>query len=673
MKTPENTTVDRFPDYESNFRGLNEEQRNSLPISIDSTGALISKYGDNVWDFYPYVRTNNTKNSQKLIAFDQIVFEGGSRLTDPEHANLLTSVKSYLYCRLATPHPFSRKTLKSLTLLQLIGNSLSPLVRWMNAEGYACFASLSPQACRDYVEHSKQLENSKPPQGKQAKRLKPGTLLKRFGLLEELYVFRDYLDDSLSEHPWPGSSSHLLAENKRRKKHEQGTTELIPHRLAKKLVQGSLSYFDTNYGKKLLDCRDAREAGKPLENHLATLKLKNWKAVSNEIVMMLTAAYVVCDFFSGLRDSEMASLETGCYREQEGWDGAIYGWIHGTSYKTENDPKPAEWMVPPVVKKALDLAERATAPIRVKAEKQITALEARLKNNTYAKPEVRQKDIKTLHNLNRCRHTLFLTESYKCKTINGMSGANINRRLKVFAANLNLRVEASDMEFVQDRDQIEVGDIWPLTPHQFRKTFAVNVAGNTLGDLRYLREHFNHWSLDMTLYYANSERNLIDQSLFEEILTERDEIQACIFAGWLDTEKPLVGASASRIVEYRERKEVHAHKDLKDLARKLGNGFYIRGTGHSWCVSENCKGLGVLDVKECDDCENRFIDETHLHAWRTIRQQQIELLAMDDLGDPMWKRAVDDLRYAEKILTDLGDEFEPHPTPSMPSERRKTA
>lgn len=674
MKTTENTTVARFPNYVSNLRVLNKEQRHSLPISIDQTGSVISKYGDNVWDFYPYIHPNNTEDNLKRIEFATVVFADGSRLTDPQHETLLASAKAFLYCRLANPDPRSHKILKPRSLKGRAEGTLRPLLQWMVAAGYASFTSLTPQACLAYVKHCKQTTAWERSLGvRRGNPLSPSSLHKRFGLLENLYVFRDHLEDSLPEHPWPESSAYFLAVVEKSSAHEQGKTELIPNRLTKKLAQQALHYIDTDYGEKLLDCRDARMAGEPLKNHLVNLKLKNWLAVKNEIIRLLTAAYIVCDLLSGLRDSEMASLERGCYREHEGWDGAIYGWIYGTNYKTEKDPKPAEWMVPPVVKKALDLVERATAPLRAKAEKQIAVLEARMDNNVYATPKIRQEDLKTLHRLERCRRALFLGEANKNMSINVMGNKVINGRLKAFATHIDLRVEASDMEFVQNRDRINVGNIWPLAPHQFRKTFAVTVAGNTLGDLRYLRKHFNHWSLDMTLYYANSEQNLIDQTLFEEILTERDEIQACIFAGWLGTDKPLIGAQSNKIIEYRERKEVLAYKDLKDLARKLGNGFFVRGTGHSWCVSEDCKGLGVFDVKECDDCENRFIDETHLHVWRGIRQQQIDLLTIDDIGDPMWKRAIEDLRYAEKILANLGDEFEPHPTPPMPSERREIA
>jgi hypothetical protein len=56
--------------------------------------------------------------------------------------------------------------------------------------------------------------------------------------------------------------------------------------------------------------------------------------------------------------------------------------------------------------------------------------------------------------------------------------------------------------------------------------------------------------------------------------------------------------------------------------------------------------------------------------WFGIRQQQIELLNIDDCGDPMWQGAIDSLRFAEQTLRDLGEKVEPYLVPSKPSQRR---
>jgi hypothetical protein len=46
---------------------------------------------------------------------------------------------------------------------------------------------------------------------------------------------------------------------------------------------------------------------------------------------------------------------------------------------------------------------------------------------------------------------------------------------------------------------------WELATHQFRRKFANYAARSQFGDLRYLKQHFKHWSLDMTLGYALNE------------------------------------------------------------------------------------------------------------------------------------------------------------------------
>lgn len=46
---------------------------------------------------------------------------------------------------------------------------------------------------------------------------------------------------------------------------------------------------------------------------------------------------------------------------------------------------------------------------------------------------------------------------------------------------------------------------WKLNTHQFRRKFANYAARSQFGDLRYLRDHFKHWSMDMTLGYALNE------------------------------------------------------------------------------------------------------------------------------------------------------------------------
>jgi hypothetical protein len=193
--------------------------------------------------------------------------------------------------------------------------------------------------------------------------------------------------------------------------------------------------------------------------------------------------------------------------------------------------------------------------------------------------------------------------------------------------------------------------------------------------VRYLKKHFKHWSLDMTLGYAWNEDDLLDPTLIDEVLSEHQDIQSDIVLGWIDFNRNqhLAGAGGKNIESAREGTRVLVATDPRAVARQLSKGYFLRGLGHSWCTEKECRGKGIYSVTECKECDNRVIDESHIPMWFGIRQQQIELLHLDDCGDPMWQGAFDSLRYAEQVLKDLGKEVEPYPVPPKPSQRRKCA
>ena len=186
-------------------------------------------------------------------------------------------------------------------------------------------------------------------------------------------------------------------------------------------------------------------AERSLDDHLSALGMEGWGAVTDEITRLYTACYVVIALFSGLRDSEMTSLEPACYLEREGWDGATYGWIKGMTYKTEADPKSVEWMVPPVVAMAAALAERVSAPIRGDLEAKIAELEERLASASYLSEKQRARDIELLDESRLHRTSLFLAKSDRHGTISTWTSSTTRYRLAELARQLNLRVEAADL------------------------------------------------------------------------------------------------------------------------------------------------------------------------------------------------------------------------------------
>lgn len=171
----------------------------------------------------------------------------------------------------------------------------------------------------------------------------------------------------------------------------------------------------------------------------------------------------------------------------------------------------------------------------------------------------------------------------------------------------------------------------------------------------------------MTLHYTRHDEEL-DTTVFAEILSERDDLQAVILEKWMTTDTPLTGGGGKRILEFRERGDIKTVRDMRDFCRRLGEDVFIRGTGHSWCMASGngCGGHGLYDVIRCVGCGEGVIDSTNLQIWHGIRQQQIDVLNCNDLGESSWERSVQHLREAENTLKELGESFESFSVPLSP-------
>lgn len=667
-----------------------DEISDAIISSVDDL--VLSRFSDNIWEMSPYLLTKN--NKQSTIRFD-CKFHDGSCLTSLEHCRLLDAAKRFLYARWRNRAPHSRKYVSARTVVNNWAQ-LRALLKWMVVRKIKTFGQLTSRHCLEYA-------------ASQKGRLKRNTQIINLQILTLYYDLRNYLTDPLVEYPWGNSAPIVLVGNThitRVNGVRMATTEIIPSRLLRIIVQKALAYVEsdadnilmtrdhileilTTNREKLLELhrhkypdgfssiyRNESEYLAVRLSHISTKEINRTcvehgfalrAGLKKELIRLRTACYIICAVFSGMRDSELASLEVGCFSKQEGFDNEIFCWLRGLTYKLERDPMPAQWMVPEVVGKAVDVATRLGAPERAGCFERIQTIEATLAESRVLSTD-RSNLLAEIRKSRKHQHALMFSEHGNDR-IQSLGGVALYNALHDFVKAAGAIVEPSDMEGVVDRNKVCVGDIWPLSPHQFRRTFAVFVARNLLGDFRYLREHFKHWSIDMTLYYMRNDQG-VDATVFSEVLTERDELQSIILEKWIQPDSLLSGGGGKRIIAFRNRSDVKTVNDMRDFCRKLGEDVYVRGTGHSWCMASGsgCGGLGLYDIILCASCGEGVIDETHLQLWRGVREQQIEVLQCPDIGAPSWQRCVTHLRKAEKILSDLGETITPYPVPPSPLE-----
>lgn len=623
------------------LRHLDPSEKAKLPASVtrgdDGREIVVSRYADDVWDFWPYIPQGNRKLSSKAIDWRVALDHPSGKLTDPAHAELLASAKDFIWSLFNEPIEGRKRP----TMGTVVGHftSLVPLLRWMVSRGIRRFRDLRGKTL-EYVLVARNSE-------KTGKPVAIGWYARRLMLLEDIYLQREKVVDALDVHPWPGESGATLAGDTT--KGRSMKTLRIPEATVRRLARIAVDYVDQQ-AARLLDARDAIDlAVNNASGHIATsirvrmsrqLGFDGFRDLNNELALLRDACYIVIAMFSGIRDSETLSLERDCIRYSKTDDGIDLTWLHGTIYKT--GLRAHRWLVPPIVEVAVRVLERYRLPYAIEVERQIAEFEQRV---SLAIPHSRGHKmlVKRLYAARRDRNSLFLgTTPRTGHTTNVLSGALINRRLKHFCEHFDILGED--------------GQPWPLSAHQFRRTYAYFVASAELGDLHYLREHFGHWSIDMTLLYTDgaTDEYDIDSDLLQEILRSKAEKQEGVFRNYLLTDASLANGD---LMLADLRRSIKTAKNKEELIKQVSDGVSLNGTGHSWCIGNakgnGCGGLCIFEADMCVDCSYGMIGPEHLPVWQEIAKQQQEALAMPDMGIPGKARSERILAKAHEVIAKL--------------------
>lgn len=629
--------------------GLKLQAKAHLPVSkvIDTEGnhITISRYEDDVWDFWPYITRENAKDGEKRVIWG-IALPGGTKLTDEKHYHLLVSAKDFVWSLHVDPIDGSKRP-SMKTLISLIAN-LAFLLRWMVSNGIDRFSQLAGRT-HEYVIAARN-------GGADAKT----TVMRRLLLVEKLHAQAGKIDDFLPEHPWPLESAYILAGIDQRMAHRIPKTLVIPDETFIQLAKRAIEYID-DQAKDILSIQtEAEEAMTATRRRGVTDKIYIYGFGTNvarahgypglrelgvEISMLKTACYICINMFSGLRNSEMMSLDSECITRERSIDESYDCiWLHGTIYKTGQ--RPHKWLVPPIVERAVNLAKLLGAPFREMLETEAIRLEQQLQGSAKTADVRRAKRLSEIH---QTRNKLFLSARFSKQgsVATVPSNSAVNNWLKDFCHHRNIL--GPD------------GEPWNLTCHQFRRTFAYNYARSELGDLLYLKEHYGHWSLDMTMLYVDggADEYQIDNGLLDDVVRAKQQRQSEILATYLESDAPLANGD-----EWLStwRPMVRTAKNKDELIRELSGTITLNGTGHSWCAGNakggNCGGLCIFEADMCVDCNTAIIGPEHLPVWREIAKQQQLVLELPDMGVPAKSRARRILSKANQVIAELNGQRE---------------
>lgn len=603
-------------------RGLPDSLRDALIVSstqVEGHWVILSLYGDDCWqlDGMP----SNMRDNQKYLNFQNVP------------TAFRTVMKAVLYRYLRRGREGHQRP-KAGTLAQFF-KLTTVFLRYLDSLSLARLGLVTPIVCTQYAAECREYRQTRK---RNDKPLSQEGLFNRLQAVEALYELSQYTHDTIPQHPWLGTSAKAMAglTGSGEPRKQGNKTPLMPDTVFCTLFEKA--YEQVQRGKRLLDLRDAiaavvaeRRAQKPSavldakNQHLAALGWKGGLAAFNQTILNLrTACYIVLASISGCRNHELANVQLGAHLRTEDDEGTIFHWMRSKSEKTDTGVH--DWMIPEAAVRALRLMERWAEPYQAMISAEI--VERRRVNPL--DPEIAHAQ--------KHRHALFLgVTANKGNQVRTLSNSTWDYSLKGFAKNAGLT--------------------WSLTSHQFRRKFASYVAHSQFGDLRYLREHFAHWSMDMTLGYAMDDGwgSHLDLELYDDIQAELEDIKLGTVDSWMGGD-PLAGGYGRSIKQWqRDPANLALFKDHQTMVISIAESTAIRSNGHAWCTADNdgCTG-NTLERTRCSDCNNAVIGRGHLGIYRQLYGNLKELLECSDIGESGHMRVLRDMDRCRDVFMQLG-------------------
>ncbi|WP_305955394.1 integrase [Pseudomonas sp. LP_7_YM] len=517
------------------------------------------------------------------------------------------------------------------TLRNVFENVL-PFLRYLSALKLDHFDAVTPMICANYVAECREIRQTRRNRGQA---LSPAALERRFMSVEALHELSQYTNDPIPRHPWPDTSARALA-GRASLNSEAGKTPLIPDEVFCTLFEKA--YEQVQHGERLLDLRDTLDSvavarkgqvTRSVQEHkVRQLTALGWEggleAFNQAIKDLRTASYIVLASTSGCRNHELANVKSGAHHRTEDDEGTVFHWLRSTSEKTDTGVH--DWMIPEIAVHVLRLMERWAKPYQAMIDAEIS--ERRMLNSSDPQIATAQKH----------RHALFLgVAATKRNQVRTLSGSAWNMCLKAYAKSCGLN--------------------WILASHQFRRKFANYAAHSQFGDLRYLREHFAHWSMDMTLGYAMDQDwgQHLDIELYEDIQSELEDIKSEVVGTWLG-DTPLTGGYGRSIKHWqRDSANLAIFKSHASMVTSIAESTAIRSNGHAWCTADDDRCVGnTMERTRCGDCNNAVIGGAHVGIYQRLYDNLKRLLDCHDIGDGGRQRVLRDLDRCRDVLMQLG-------------------
>lgn len=283
---------------------------------------------------------------------------------------------------------------------------------------------------------------------------------------------------------------------------------------------------------------------------------------------------------------------------------------------------------------------------------------------------------------------LFLNPSIVVYTKNspevGVSGLLMNRKqsavfrsLTIQPADLLETIQSDPSRDFYNEPEFAVGQPWPLSSHQFRRSLAFYGASSGFLSLPTLRSQFKHMTIQMARYYSNNYDNLRtifgyfddkkkafvlprNHFVFEFQMAMPMSVANQLIADLLFNEEPLFGGTGSYMEKQKNRVktgEIQIEDVRVDTEQRVENGaINYRPTLLGGCTKVGrCDSFLLGDFTECLSCEGAIIKPAKLNSAIADAIEELSLYAEGSGEYQIVKSEIERMQAFKARLIDVAE------------------
>ncbi|HCE1977274.1 TPA: hypothetical protein NGS68_000540 [Vibrio parahaemolyticus] len=359
---------------------------------------------------------------------------------------------------------------------------------------------------------------------------------------------------------------------------------------------------------------------------------------------ILTSCIIVVLAFSGARVGEALSFNKSSYKTITVNDKDIIVLQGETTKGNDGKPRTATWQSHPIALQALELAYDMMESSRKIYEQKINKIES----------DGAASNESITHMRKQLRSSFIAPSVFDQKSENFTFISNVNKSIKRFMRNLEYKHTQEDVDTFDLLNPSREGKLilgtpfGSISPHTFRRTFAVFFVRYGFGSVQGIKFQYKHENLNMSDYYANNavlaKMNdlLLDKELLDELKEAGIELGVELYDDIFNKSKNLSGKQGEAIQKDRferlkEGESVLMTQDEIEEHIRAGDFTIIQLPSGAYCTNSTCDRVcGTLSFRaEIKECSHKVVTDKGAKKIARQRQRLINKFQALNTGDKL--------------------------------------